>query len=137
VKVPKQTQPRGPRTVLVVDDDAEFITALRLFLEAHRYEVLEAHDGGEAIRCVLARDFDAILCDMVMPTFPGDMFYRAVERAKPHLCRRFIFMTGHRGEPKIIEFIGKIGGFILWKPFEFRVMLEAMRTLEGKPPKRA
>jgi CheY-like chemotaxis protein len=120
-----------PTSVLLVEDDAQFAGYLRQYLEAHHFEVHEARDGGEAIRHVLGRDFDVILCDMVMPNFPGEMFYRAVERAKPHLSRRFIFMTGYRGDAKITEFIGKVGGFILWKPFEFRVLLEAIGTIEG------
>jgi CheY-like chemotaxis protein len=129
--------PPAPRSFLLVEDDEKFASIVRAYLEQHGYEVLEARDGGEAVRLVMARDFDVILCDMVMPNFPGDMFYRAVERTKPDLCRRFIFMTGFRGDQKITEFIGKVGGFILWKPFEFRVMMEAIATLEGKRLRRS
>ncbi len=129
---------RAPsKSILLVEDDQEFSGALRMFLEAHAFEVFEARDGGEAVRRIMTRDYDVILCDMVMPNFPGDMFYRAVERTKPYLCRRFIFMTGYRGDQKIIEFVGKIGGYVLWKPFEFRVMLEAIHTIEGRVPRRA
>ena len=42
-----------------------------------------AERGVEGVHEVLASEFDAILCDMQMPTLPGDMFYRAVERMRP------------------------------------------------------
>jgi CheY-like chemotaxis protein len=59
------------------------------------YQVTNVPLGAEGVQQVLASDFDAIVCDMVMPNFPGDMFYLAVQRARPHLCQRFIFITGH------------------------------------------
>ena len=129
--------PAASRSVLLVEDDEKFASIVRAYLEQQGFEVLEARDGGEAVRLVMARDFDVILCDMVMPNFPGDMFYRAVERTRPDLCRRFIFMTGFKGDQKITEFIGKVGGFMLWKPFEFRVMMEAIATIVGKRLRRS
>ena len=30
-----------------------------------------------------------------MPTMAGDMFYLAVQKTKPQLCSRFLFVTGH------------------------------------------
>jgi CheY-like chemotaxis protein len=133
-EIPAPKHDPSSLSVLLVEDDEKFAATVRLFLEGHGFEVEEVRDGKEAIRTVLDRDFDVILCDMIMPSFPGDKFYLAVERIKPQLCRRFIFMTGHRGEPAITEFVGKVGGFILWKPFEFRVMMDAISTLLGKRP---
>jgi hypothetical protein len=60
------------------------------------------------------------------------MFYLAVERTKPHLCKRFIFMTGHRGDPKIDEFIRRVKGLMLWKPFEMYMLTEAIQTVLKK-----
>ena len=80
------------------------------------------------------KDIKAIVVRIDSPggaVAPSQEIYRAVERAQPNLCRRFIFMTGFRGEPKITEFIGSVGGFILWKPFEFRVLMEAIKRIEA------
>jgi len=77
----------------------------------------------------MVEDFDLVLCDMVMPTFPGDKFYLAVERVKPALCRRFLFMTGHRAETQYETFIQEIGGLMLWKPFWPHELLAAMQSV--------
>jgi hypothetical protein len=69
---------------------------------------------------------------MVMPNLAGDMFYMAVERVKPHLCKRFLFMTGHRGDRKVDEFIRKVHGLILWKPFQSHVLMESIQAIEQK-----
>jgi hypothetical protein len=52
------------------------------------------------------------------------MFFRAVERMRPHLCDRFVFMTGHRGNPKVNEFINSVCGTVLTKPFHVDDLLE-------------
>jgi hypothetical protein len=52
------------------------------------------------------------------------MFYRAVERMRPHLCDRFIFMTGHQGNAKVNEFISGVNGTMLTKPFHVDDLLE-------------
>jgi DNA-binding NarL/FixJ family response regulator len=83
----------------------------------------------EGLKKILADDYSVILCDMVMPNFPGDMFYLAVERARPHLCKRFIFMTGHKGERKIEQFIRRIRGLMLWKPFEMHVLFDTIQSV--------
>jgi len=69
---------------------------------------------------------------MMMPTLPGDMFFRAVERMRPHLCSRFVFMTGHRGNQKVNEFISLVNGTILTKPFKVDDLLEMIAFIQVK-----
>jgi len=45
------------------------------------------------------------------------------------LCKRFIFMTGHKADPKWDSFIRGVRGLILWKPFQMHELLTAMRTI--------
>ncbi len=105
------------KKVLLVEDDPAFQEIMKDFLSENSYEVVAVNNGVEGVHKVLASDFEVILCDMMMPTLPGDMFYRAVERMRPHLCPRFVFMTGHRNNQKVNEFIQAVQGTILTKPF--------------------
>lgn len=114
------------KTVLVVEDDVAFAGTLKDALENFNYRVTVVTNGAEGVQQILAADFDAIVCDMVMPHFPGDMFYLAVQRSRPHLCQRFIFITGNRDNPKIIQFIKQSGCAALWKPFEMRQLFDAL-----------
>ena len=63
---------------------------LKEALEIQGYVVTVASNGAEGLKKILATDFSIILCDTVMPNFPGDMFYLAVERVRPRLCQRFV-----------------------------------------------
>jgi CheY-like chemotaxis protein len=114
------------KTVLVLEDDAAFVDTLKDTLECFGYRVTAVPTGAEGVQQILTSDFDAIVCDMVMPNFPGDMFYLAVQRSRPHLCQRFIFITGQQDNPKIIQFIKQSGCVALWKPFKARRLLDAL-----------
>src|SRR5947209_15354865 len=79
-----------PQKILLLEDDKKFNATVKEYLQSHSYDVVSVENGAEGVRKVLADDFAVILCDMMMPTLSGPMFYRAIERAKPHLCNRFI-----------------------------------------------
>jgi CheY-like chemotaxis protein len=111
-------------SVLLLEDDPEFKDVMKDYLASNGFQVASVQNGVEGVHEVLAHDFDVILCDMMMPTLPGDMFFRAVERMRPHLCNRFIFMTGHRGNPKVTDFIRTVNGTMLSKPFHVEDLLE-------------
>jgi DNA-binding response OmpR family regulator len=113
-QAPSSSSPH--RRVLLLDDDLDLCDVLKTILEWHRYEVTVVHRGVEGVREIMARDYDAIVCDIMMPKMPGDMFYVAVQQLKPHLCRRFIFITGHQDNPKVDAFLKISAGLVLCKP---------------------
>jgi CheY-like chemotaxis protein len=110
--------------VLLLEDDAAFREIMTDFLQENGFEVTPTQNGVEGVHHVLASDFELILCDLMMPTLPGDMFFRAVERMRPHLCARFVFMTGHRGNQRINDFIDSVSGAVLTKPFRVSDLFE-------------
>jgi len=126
--------PPDTKRVLLLEDDVGLGEILQLFLESNSCAVSRVLDGPEGLRRIMAEDFDIILCDMVLPTLPGDQFYLAVERAKPHLCNRFIFITGHHAHPKTDNFIRRARRLMLWKPFPLADLLAAIEVVLMKNP---
>jgi CheY-like chemotaxis protein len=118
--------------ILILEDDVALAIMLKQVLQEQNYMVTVVANGAEGLKQVMARDFDVIVCDMVMPNFPGDLFYLAVVRSRPDLCNRFIFMTGHTGDRKIEQFIRRIRGLILWKPFDVPVLFDAIKVVNSK-----
>jgi CheY-like chemotaxis protein len=118
--------------ILILDDDDALSSLLKDHFSAQGQLVTTVKTGVEGIKHVMATEFDIILCDMVMPTMPGDMFFRAVERVRPHLCKRFIFMTGHRGDAKIEAFIRSVKGLVLYKPFELHTLTDYLQAVVKK-----
>jgi CheY-like chemotaxis protein len=119
----------GPKRVLLLEDEGALTEILQLYLELNGWEVTAVTNGVDGLKHVMAADFDVIVCDMMMEKLAGDMFYTAVQRSKPQLCKRFVFMTGYKGNTKIEDFIRKINGVMLWKPFEPYELLDTMRSV--------
>jgi CheY-like chemotaxis protein len=88
---------------LVVDDDADIRSLLRLHLASAGYEVGVAEDAIEAGYMVLARTPDLIISDVNMPYMDGFEFVAALkgDRTLPQIP--VIFLTAveegdHRGK---------------------------------------
>jgi CheY-like chemotaxis protein len=124
------------RRILVVEDDSELAGMIDYFLRGHGYQVTCVANGIEALRSVMETDFHAILCDMVMPRMPGDMFFMAVRRVRPHLCERFVFVTAHQEQPRVKEFLSQMPELVLRKPFhldDLLLMLLRVFSAQQKP----
>ena len=60
------------RTVLVVDDEANMQTVMRMILEDAGHTVLTAGSGEEALQYIQNPNLDVILSDMKMPGMGGE-----------------------------------------------------------------
>lgn len=114
------------KSILVLDDDIELADILKDLLSSRNYVVTTVRNGAEGLREVMAMDFDVILCDILMPAMAGDMFYLAVQRTKPELCDRFIFVTAYADDPKVDEFLKKTGALVLLKPVNADELVHAI-----------
>jgi len=54
--------------ILVVDDDPDFALICRMILEAEGYQVLEAANGGQALKSMRQEKPDLVLLDVMMST---------------------------------------------------------------------
>jgi len=104
------------KSILLLDDDMELVEALKALLESQNFLVTTVENGADGLREIMSLDFDVIICDLVMPHMPGDMFYLAVKKTKPHLCNRFIFITGYSENPRVDQFLKGVNGLVLIKP---------------------
>ncbi len=114
--LPAETTELEIKNVLLVDDDVDLANTLKLLLESHNFIVTTSCNGADALREVMAFDFDVIICDMLMPKMAGDMFYLAVQKIKPQLAPRFLFVTGHADNPKVDSFLKSIDAEVVFKP---------------------
>jgi two-component system, cell cycle sensor histidine kinase and response regulator CckA len=113
--------------LLVVEDDPVLGSHLEEYFNLLGHRVVHAESGAEALHRVMESDFDAVICDMVMPRMAGNMFYLAVQRVKPRLCERFVFITGHGESPGVREFLSGVGERVFAKPFNLEDLAEAVR----------
>ncbi len=65
------TNPRDGKRILVVDDEPRMINFIRMNLELEGHQVIEAHNGLEALEAVRTKLPDIVLLDVMMPELDG------------------------------------------------------------------
>lgn len=74
------------RPILLVDDDPDIQQAIEDCLTQAGFQVQLAHDGQEALECLVAQPHPAlIILDLRMPRMDG-LGFRTVQRARPELA---------------------------------------------------
>lgn len=89
-----QTVARGPRRVLLADDDRDGARTLATLLELEGYQVRTVHGGQEALDA--AREFapDVVLLDIGMPKVSGYEAARRLRSRYGERCPVLIAITG-------------------------------------------
>ena len=59
------------KKILLVDDDPDFVDAVKSVVEGAGYDVSVAYDGKEALEEVAKTKFDLIILDVMMPEVNG------------------------------------------------------------------
>ena len=103
-------------TILVVDDEKNYLLVLSAVLEDEGYEVLTAQGGYEALEIQKSSDLDLILSDMKMPAMDGIELLENIKALDPDLP--VIMMTAHGTIDKAVEAMQKGAYSYILKPFD-------------------
>ncbi len=103
-------------TILIVDDEKNYLTILSAILEDEGFEVLTALGGQEALEIHKTSDLDLILTDMKMPTMDGIELLENLKSVDPDLP--VIMMTAHGTVDKAVEAMQKGAYTYVLKPFD-------------------
>jgi two-component system, probable response regulator PhcQ len=114
-----------PRTLLIVDDEENVLSALQRTLRRENYTLLTAGEPAEAL-AILQRDpVDVVVSDHLMPNMSGLDFLKEVRALHPDVVR--IMLTGHAEVSTAMEAIndGEIYRFLTkpWDDAELKVAL--------------
>ncbi|MGD8654451.1 MAG: response regulator [Desulfobacterales bacterium] len=78
--------------ILIIDDEPQIRSMLRLMLERVGYEVIEAADGMEGIRQYRDNPADVIITDLIMPNKDGIGMIIELKKEFPEI--KIIAMSG-------------------------------------------
>jgi CheY-like chemotaxis protein len=130
--VPVSDAPVERRRLLIVDDDAMVLSALRRHLRRH-FDTVTVLGGAEALsRLEEDRGFDAILCDLMMPHVDGKVFYESISEHHPELVERIVFMSGGAFPPRLRKFAAMVSNPVLQKPVSREHLISMLVPAEDK-----
>ena len=133
---PLSEAPLQRARILIVDDDAMVLSALRRRLR-RRYDTVTVLGGVEALAHLAEDpDFDSIVCDLMMPEVDGKAFYDSIKNEHPQLSERIVFMSGGAFTPRLRRFAAAVPNPVLQKPVsreDLELMLSAHRPASDRP----
>jgi DNA-binding NtrC family response regulator len=124
--------------VLLVDDEAEFVSALAERLNLRGFDAQTATSGEEALEKVEASPPQVMLLDMLMPGMSGLEVLKRIKRDHPEV--KVILLTG-RGSWDGIQGVREGAYDCLMKPIQIEELMHIMAgavegTKEDQPQKK-
>ncbi|MFF5996926.1 response regulator transcription factor [Lysinibacillus sp. KU-BSD001] len=102
-------------TILIVDDDIHVLQLVRIYLSEQGYKVLEAKDGGEALKILHKEQCDLAVVDVMMPFMDG---FTLTKEIRKHFHIPIILLTAkNQIEDKEQGFLAGTDDYLV-KPFE-------------------
>ena len=120
------------KRILIVEDEPDAASLLKMHLEKHGYEVLLAEDGKEGYRLARTRAPDLILLDLMIPEADGFWVCSMVKGNEKFSGIAIIALTA-RSAPDDMKTAKECGvdDYVV-KPFEFSELLAKIRGLIGE-----
>ncbi len=117
-----------PKTILVIDDDPEFVKALSTFLSAHGYRVLNAFDATVGIKHVRKEKIDLMTLDLGLPAGGGLFVLKNVRKLEPAAALPIIVSTANVSEGIEREVLGLGASDFIAKPYDLEVLLAKIQA---------
>jgi two-component system, OmpR family, KDP operon response regulator KdpE len=111
--------------VLVVDDDAQILRALRINLAAHGYHVLLAPDGGAALRAAAEGHPDVVVLDLGLPDMDG---VEVIEGLRGWTTVPIIVLSARVGAADTVRALDAGADDYVTKPFGMAELLARLRA---------
>ncbi len=115
-------------TVLVIDDNADFIQLLRRYASGTRFRVVGFQDPRVALRALATVQPRAIVLDVMMPNMDGWEMLRRLRRDAATASLPIIVCTMLK-QPELAHALG--GTFFLAKPITQADFLAALARLDA------
>jgi two-component system response regulator AtoC len=106
----------NPKSILIVDDEANMRHMLQTMLNRYGYKVTTAKDGAEGLAMIGEQSFDFVLCDVKMPQMNGMEFLKA---GRDRLLSTTVIMMSAFGNIDMALEAMKLGAYdFVSKPFK-------------------
>lgn len=122
------TGQRAIKSILLIDDEAEFISTLAERLRLRGYSATLALDGESALKMLETEHADLALLDVMLPGMQGIEVLRRIRERLPELP--VILLTGQAGAKDGIEGMKQGAKGYLTKPVDIKELLELFDSIQ-------
>ena len=117
-------------TILVVDDERNYLVVLEALLEPEGFEIVTSENAVDALALVANSDLDLVIADMKMPGMSGMELLETCKKIKPEVP--VIIMTAYGTIETAVEAMKKHAYDFITKPFQNeQLKLTVKKALEN------
>ncbi|MEI6455428.1 MAG: response regulator transcription factor [bacterium] len=113
--------------ILLVEDDPNFGSIMKSYLELNDYDVVLKTDGKQGLSAFKSEIFDLCILDVMMPEMDG--FTLAKEIKKSNSGIPFIFLTAKTLKEDMLEGFKTGADDYITKPFDSEVLLYKLKAI--------
>ena len=114
-------------TLLLIDDDINFLTVIQMQLEDYGYKVVTARNSKIGWKVLEQSQPDIILVDWVMPDISGVELVKLIRSDNAHRDRYIIMVTGRSETKDTVEGLDAGADDYIIKPFQIEELLARIR----------
>jgi DNA-binding response OmpR family regulator len=119
--------------ILIVEDDRELREMLKVSLTRHKYSILEAENGKDAIAHFRPAVTDLVVTDLIMPEEDGLKVIMKLRELKPGLKIIAISGGGKAGPGSYLNMAKALGADAIFsKPFSINELISRIESLLPK-----
>ena len=123
---------QAPPRILVVDDELDLVSVLRMGLEIQGFEVIEAMDGEEGLRRAREEHPDLLVLDLMLPKMDGYKVCRALKFDERFRNVPIIILSARSGEQDRRLALDMGADLFVTKPYDMADLVAKIRQqLEG------
>ena len=121
--------------ILVVEDDQDLRTILKLQLTSSGFEVAEAENGAEGFAAVQALPPDLVILDLMMPVMDGFGFLKRARSLKNLQGIPILILTASEDERHRLRGFQYRADLYMNKPYDLDELTENVRKLIAQAAK--
>ncbi|MCH2489074.1 MAG: response regulator transcription factor [Flavobacteriales bacterium] len=115
------------KKILLAEDDIDFGTMLKRYLELNKYEVTWAKDGKDALKAFTTDEFDICILDVMMPVMDGFTLAKKIIELNPEIP--FLFLTARKTKEDRIKGLRLGADDYIAKPFEAEELILRIQNI--------
>jgi len=118
--------------ILLVEDDVNFGSILKSYLELHEFQVILKQDGRQGLQAFSEQSFDLCVLDVMLPGMDGFSLAESIRESSARVP--FIFLTARTLREDQINGFRLGADDYITKPFDTEVLLYKIRAILKRGP---
>ena len=116
----------NPRTILVVDDEVDFLSSMRRSLRKEPYQVTTSDNGSAALQLLAHHEISLVISDYKMPEMDGLILLKKIRLDYPHIIT--IMLTALSEVDIAMKAVNDVGVYkFFMKPIEINSLKVTLR----------